>query len=236
MRRLKPIPERVKFEENGTATTTRPESRRAAPPRERSSNGETDILAAVNALTDVVSRQGGGTPAPSAAAGALRLGIFVDTANVSDRAHKNPTVLDYTKLRAHIVGDRRVVHSRAYCAVYDNYGLPIEKQKTVEPLWERGFDIVTKPVKVFADGSRKADLDLTLTVDIVRRIETMDVLVLVSGDGDYVPLVDYVREKGVRVEVYSFVESLAKELRLAADQWYDLHSLKSVHVSSGSKS
>jgi uncharacterized LabA/DUF88 family protein len=61
----------------------------------------------------------------------------------------------------------------------------------------------------------------------------MDVLVLVSGDGDYVPLVDYVREKGVRVEVYSFVESLAKELRIAADQWYDLHSLKSVHASGG---
>ena len=229
MRRLKPIPERVTFQENGAApTTTAP--RRAVPSLGRSANGETDVLSAVNTLTDIVSRQTGG---PAAGAGALRLGIFVDTANVSDRAHKNPTVLDYTKLKQHIVGDRRLVHARAYCAVYDNYGLPIENQKTVEPIWDRGFDIVTKPVKVFADGSRKADLDLTLTVDIVRRIDNMDVLVLVSGDGDYVPLVDYVREQGVRVEVYSFVESLAKELRIAADQWYDLHSLKSVHASGG---
>ena len=227
MKRLKPIPERVKFEENGATTLTptpTPTPTRPAP--KRSANGETDVLSAVSALTDVVSRQ-------RAAAGALRLGIFVDTANVSDRAHKNPTVLDYTRLKEHIIGDRRLVHARAYCAVYDNYGLPIEKQKTVEPVWDRGFDIVTKPVKVFADGSRKADLDLTLTIDIVRRLDSMDVLVLVSGDGDYVPLVDYVRERGVRVEVYSFVESLAKELRIAADQWYDLHSLKSVHASTG---
>ena len=70
----------------------------------------------------------------------------------------------------------------------------------------------------------------------MRRIETIDVLVLVSGDGDYVPLVDYVREKGVRVEVYSFVESLAKELRIAADQWYDIHTLKEVHALSNSTS
>ena len=230
MRRLKPIPERVKFEENGASPTSPSPRPRAVPSRDRSPNGEADVLSAVSALTEVVRRQTGGG---STSAGALRLGIFIDTANVSDRAHKNPTVLDYTKLRAHIVGDRRVVHARAYCAVYDNYGLPIEKQKTVEPVWDRGFDIVTKPVKVFADGSRKADLDLTLTIDIVRRIDTMDVLVLVSGDGDYVPLVEYVREKGVRVEVYSFVESLAKELRIAADQWYDLHSLKSVHASTG---
>jgi uncharacterized LabA/DUF88 family protein len=221
LRRLKPIPERIKFEENGTTNK---------PPADgelggNAEGGGLDGLVSINTLVDRLSGQINDTRE-----GALRLGIFVDTANVSDRAHKNPTVIDYSKLREHIVGDRRLVHARAYCAVYDNYDLRIEKQKTVEPLWERGFDIVTKPVKVFADGSRKADLDLTLTIDIVRRIETIDVLVLVSGDGDYVPLVDYVREKGVRVEVYSFVESLAKELRIAADQWYDLHTLKEVHA------
>lgn len=221
MRRLKPIPERITFEDNGT--TNKPLA--DAGLRGNAEDGSVNGLVSINTLVDRLSGQINDT-----SVGALRLGIFVDTANVSDRAHKNPTVIDYSKLREHIVGDRRLVHARAYCAVYDNYDLPIEKQKTVEPLWERGFDIVTKPVKVFADGSRKADLDLTLTIDIVRRIETIDVLVLVSGDGDYVPLVDYVREKGVRVEVYSFVESLAKELRIAADQWYDLHALKEVHA------
>ena len=232
MRRLKPIPERIKFEENGTTNKplTANDSMHAGQGR-NVEGGSSNGLVSINTLVDRLSGQINDTRV-----GALRLGIFIDTANVSDRAHKNPTVIDYSKLREHIVGDRRLVHARAYCAVYDNYGLPIEKQKTVEPLWERGFDIVTKPVKVFADGSRKADLDLTLTIDIVRRIETIDVLVLVSGDGDYVPLVDYVREKGVRVEVYSFVESLAKELRIAADQWYDLHALKAVHVLSNSKS
>jgi len=183
--------------------------------------GYTELRHIVNDLTGkLVSNQ------------ALRLGIFVDSANISDRANKNPTIIDYGALRETIVGDRRLVHARAYCAIYDDYGVPIEKQRTVEPVWGKGFDIVTKPVKVFADGSRKADLDLTLTVDVIRRMESMDVLALVSGDGDFVPLVDYVREKGIRVEVYSFIESMAMELQRAADVDHDLHKMTKVHSKS----
>ncbi len=228
MRRLKPIPENVQLDDSGPAPRARSRTRRASSSTGQAANGAAKAAGAVSNRSEVANGQAGGPTADS-----LRLGIFIDTANVSDRSHKNPTVLDYTKLKAHILGNRRLVHARAYCAVYDNYGLPIEKQKTVEPIWDRGFDIVTKPVKVFADGSRKADLDLTLTIDIVRRMGSMDVLTLVSGDGDYVPLVDYVRENGIRVEVYSFVESLAKELRIAADEWHDLHSLKAVHATTG---
>ena len=228
MRRLKPIPENVRLDDSGPAPRARSRTRRASSSTGQAANGAAAAAGAVGSRSELVNGQAGGPTADS-----LRLGIFIDTANVSDRSHKNPTVLDYTKLKAHILGNRRLVHARAYCAVYDNYGLPVEKQKTVEPIWDRGFDIVTKPVKVFADGSRKADLDLTLTIDIVRRMGSMDVLTLVSGDGDYVPLVDYVRENGVRVEVYSFVESLAKELRIAAAEWHDLHSLKAVHATTG---
>lgn len=228
MRRLKPIPENVRLDDAGATTKSRGRTRRSSSGAGQAANGAAAAASAVGSRPELVNGPSGGPTADS-----LRLGIFVDTANVSDRSHKNPTVLDYTKLKAHILGNRRLVHARAYCAVYDNYGLPIEKQKTVEPIWDRGFDIVTKPVKVFADGSRKADLDLTLTIDIVRRMGSMDVLTLVSGDGDYVPLVDYVRENGIRVEVYSFVESLAKELRIAADEWHDLHSLKTVHATTG---
>jgi len=228
LRRLKPIPENVQLDDSGPAPRARSRTRRASSSTGQAANGAAKAAGAVSNRSEVANGQAGGPTADS-----LRLGIFIDTANVSDRSHKNPTVLDYTKLKAHILGNRRLVHARAYCAVYDNYGLPIEKQKTVEPIWDRGFDIVTKPVKVFADGSRKADLDLTLTIDIVRRMGSMDVLTLVSGDGDYVPLVDYVRENGIRVEVYSFVESLAKELRIAADEWHDLHSLKAVHATTG---
>jgi uncharacterized LabA/DUF88 family protein len=228
LRRLKPIPENVRLDDSGPAPRARSRTRRAPSGTGQAANGAPDAASAASNRSELVNGQAGGPTADS-----LRLGIFIDTANVSDRSHKNPTVLDYTKLKAHILGNRRLVHARAYCAVYDNYGLPIEKQKTVEPIWDRGFDIVTKPVKVFADGSRKADLDLTLTIDIVRRMGNIDVLTLVSGDGDYVPLVDYVRENGIRVEVYSFVESLAKELRIAADEWHDLHSLKAVHATTG---
>ena len=58
----------------------------------------------------------------------------------------------------------------------------------------------------------------------------MEVVALMSGDGDYVPMVEYLREHGVRVEVYSFADAIAEELRLAANAWHDISALKSVHV------
>lgn len=236
MKRLKPIPEGFESgrptanDGQGTDLASLVQELKQVLQQPRST--ERELLKAISGLRDILgSRPNGANARGGSASGPpLRLGVFADTANLTDRVSKDPTVLDYQKLLRQTIGDRRLVHARAYCPIYSDYGGRLEEQRSVAPVWGTGFDIVTKPVKVFADGTRKADLDLVLAMDVIRRLDTMDVMALMSGDGDFVPLVELVREKGVRVELYCFVESLAQELRLAANAFFDLHELKEVHA------
>ncbi len=243
MRRLRPVPERYDVEKSD-----KPDGDDSAPltrlvedlktALQRPKKTDDDLLLALERLNQSLERSANGEMSGNGidAGQQLRVGVFADTANLTDRVNENPTVIDYEKLLKRAVGGRRIVHARAYCPIYTEYGGRLEEQRSVGPVWRKGFDIVTKPVKLFADGTRKADLDLVLAVDVIRRIESMDVMVLMSGDGDFVPVVDLVREKGVRVEVYAFVESLAEELRLATDAFYDIHAMTEVHASTSSGS
>ena len=63
-------------------------------------------------------------------------------------------------------------------------------------------------------------------MDVIRRVPTMDVVALVSGDGDYVPMVDFLREHGLRVETYSFADGISEELRVSANDWIDQLGIK----------
>jgi uncharacterized LabA/DUF88 family protein len=159
----------------------------------------------------------------------VRVGLFVDVANLALRSDDAPQ-LDYARLRNHVARNRRLVHARAYCPVHSEYTGRLQYQRAVAPVWGRGYKIITKPVKVFPDGSRKADLDMDLALDVVRRLHTMDVLALASGDGDFVPLVEYVQEQGVRVECYCYGEALSEDLRLAVDTFWDLHDYPDLHL------
>jgi uncharacterized LabA/DUF88 family protein len=84
---------------------------------------------------------------------------------------------------------------------------------------------VTKPWKRFADGGMKANFDIELAVDILTMSDRLDVVVLLSGDGDFRRVVELVESKGVRVEVVSFAASTAMELRSVADAYIDLGSI-----------
>ena len=242
MKRLRPIPERYELEKSGhpdaayASLERLGEDLRAALERPKRANDE--LLTALRKLNETLdpSSNGSVSVAENNRGAHLRLGVFADTANITDRINENPTVIDYERLLHHVAGQRRIVHARAYCPIYTDYGGRLEEQRTVSPVWQKGYDIVTKPVKLFADGTRKADLDVVLAVDVIRRSNSMDVMALLSGDGDFVPVVDLVREKGVRVEVYAFAESLAEELRLATDAFYDLHEMTQVHASPPSRS
>ena len=243
MRRLRPIPENYDSGEMNGRDGADPASLGQIIDElkgefQRTRKSDRELIAALQGISEsLAQRSNGASPAGGTAGGPpLRLGVFADTANLTDRVNENPTVFDYKKLLEWVVGNRRVVHARAYCPVYTEYAGRLEEQRTVAPVWGKGYDIVTKPVKMFADGTRKADLDLVLAVDVIKRIDTMDVLALMSGDGDFVPVVEMVREKGVRVELYCFVESLAEELRLAADAFYDIHQMAEVHVKSSKRS
>ena len=101
----------------------------------------------------------------------------------------------------------------------------IETQRFAEPFLGKGYKVVTKPLKRFADGTIKANVDIELALDIMEMLDRLDVVCLVSGDGDFQRLVEVVQGKGVRVEVVAVGSSTAANLRNAADHYIDLQSV-----------
>jgi uncharacterized LabA/DUF88 family protein len=162
-----------------------------------------------------------GAQAPARVA---RVGVFVDTANVELATDRLRVRFDWTKVLRLLLKDRQLVRAVAYSPIHDDPAVSIETQRFVEPFLDRGFKIVTKPFRRFQDGSIKANLDIELALDVVAMLDRLDVLVLVSGDGDFQRLVELAQSRGVRVEVAAVGASTASNLRHAADEFIDLGS------------
>jgi uncharacterized LabA/DUF88 family protein len=151
-----------------------------------------------------------------------RLGIFVDVPNVVYAAERLRVRLDFGKVLAFIVRGRELVRASAYAPISDDPQANLETQRFVQPFVGLGYRIVTKPLKRYADGSMKANFDVELAIDVLTMSDRIDIVTLVSGDGDFRRLVDLVASKGVRVEVVAFGQSTAAELRAIADEYTDL--------------
>jgi uncharacterized LabA/DUF88 family protein len=93
----------------------------------------------------------------------------------------------------------------------------------IEAIHESGFEIKTKPIQTFVDGSKKADWDVGIAMDAIRLGSKVDSIVLVSGDGDFSPVVNYLQQsQGCLVEVLGFGRTTNKELRELADEFIDI--------------
>jgi uncharacterized LabA/DUF88 family protein len=153
-----------------------------------------------------------------------RAGVFVDVPNVIYAAERLGCVIDFTKLLGFLVHDRgrELVRASAYAPVSDDPSARLELQKFVQPFVNRGYRIVTKPLKRFADGTMKGNFDVELAMDVLTMADRLDVVCLVSGDGDFRRLVEMVASKGVRVEAIAFSQSTSSELKAACDEYIDL--------------
>lgn len=96
-------------------------------------------------------------------------------------------------------------------------------------LADAGIELRLKDLQIFADGSKKADWDVGMAVDAIRTAPGLDVIILVTGDGDFVPLVDYLRwGMGKYVEVAAFRPSTSGKMQTIADRFIDLTSAPGV--------
>lgn len=179
-------------------------------------------LDAIIRLQSEALRNGGS--ASAAAAPPLRVGVFVDAANIELACDRLRARLDWKKVLALLTRDRQLVRAISYSPVHDDPDVSIETQRFVEPFLDSGFKVVTKPLRRFQDGSIKANVDIELALDVVTMIDRLDVVCLVSGDGDFQRLVELVQSKGVRVEVVGVGSSMATNLKYAADAFIDLGS------------
>jgi len=143
-----------------------------------------------------------------------RVGLFVDVQNMYYAARQLNARLDFGALMTAATRDRRLI--RAYAYVVQNRD--IDQSSFLAMLQQRNYEVRRKDLKIRHDGSSKGDWDMEMALDMLRLAPNLDVVVLVSGDGDFVSLVAQIKTLGPRVEVYSFTGSTAKELIEAADR------------------
>jgi uncharacterized protein (TIGR00288 family) len=98
-----------------------------------------------------------------------------------------------------------------------------EEKLFFEALSKIGIELKIKDLQIFAGGIKKGDWDVGLTIDAVRFSEmAIDVIILITGDGDFIPLVEYLKGKGRQVEVAAFSKSASAKLKEAVDDFIDL--------------
>lgn len=147
------------------------------------------------------------------------LGIYVDVQNLYYAARDLGGKVDYKKLKEWIVGSRKLEKANAYIIL--NLSIP-DQRKFLHALENYGFNIRAKSIKTFDNGHQKGNWDLGMAMDMIEDSEHLDIVALVSGDGDFAPVVRMLRKNGVKVEVYAFLHSLSYELREAADSFFPL--------------
>jgi uncharacterized LabA/DUF88 family protein len=148
-----------------------------------------------------------------------RVAVFIDGNNLFHAARFHNIDIDYNKLLRVLLGDGRLLRAFFYTGV----DAGAERQQGFL-LWMRrnGFRVVQKELKTFYDGTRKANLDVEIAVDMLSLAEKYDTAVLVSGDEDFVYAVNAVAYKGCRVEVAGFRSNTAPRLIDVADFFIDL--------------
>lgn len=150
-----------------------------------------------------------------------RVGVLVDVQNMyySARALYNSYV-NFGQLLREATADRQLIRAFAYVVRAD-----IPKQKEFfAALESSGYELRVKDLQEFPGGLKKGNWDVGMAVDAIGMSEKLDVLVLVTGDGDFADLIDYLQNRGVLVEVMGFGRSTAGKLKETADTFIDLDS------------
>lgn len=148
-----------------------------------------------------------------------RVGVFIDVQNMYYSA-KNlfGAKVNFGNIVKEAIAGRKLIRAIAYVVSTESK----EEQPFFDALYNLGIETKDKPLQIFLGGEKKADWDVGLAVDAIRFSPSLDAVVLVSGDGDYVPLVDYLRGQGKQVEVAAFGETTSSKLLEEADDFIDL--------------
>lgn len=150
-----------------------------------------------------------------------RVGVFIDTQNLYHSA-KNlyKRKVNFGSILKDAVAGRKLVRAVAYVISTENQ----DEKAFFGALSKLGIETKTKDLQIFAGGAKKADWDVGLAVDAIMMSPKLDVVIIVSGDGDFIPLVTYLQNNGVQVEVTTFGRSASAKLKEVTDDFLDLDS------------
>lgn len=148
-----------------------------------------------------------------------RVAILIDTQNLYHSA-KNlyRAKVNFGAVVKTALGERKLIRALSY-VVNTESG---EEGAFFEALEKLGIEIKTKDLQIFYGGAKKADWDVGLAIDAIKLAHKVDAIVIASGDGDFVPLVEYIKSQGCQVEIISFGRSSSQRLRESVDDFIDM--------------
>jgi uncharacterized LabA/DUF88 family protein len=149
-----------------------------------------------------------------------RVAVLIDVSNLYHSA-KNlyKARVNFKEVVRKAVGPRKLIRAIAYVVRTETK----EEKLFFDALSKSGLELKMKDLQIFPGGMKKGDWDVGISVDAIKFSNLVDAIVLVTGDGDYVPLVEYLRlNKGIQTEVIAFGKSASAKLIEAADDFVDL--------------
>jgi uncharacterized LabA/DUF88 family protein len=153
-----------------------------------------------------------------------RVGVLVDVSNMYHSAKNlyNKKV-NFKEILKDAVAGRKLIRAIAYSIKTESE----EETPFFEALSQQGFEVKMKDLQIFSSGAKKADWDVGITVDAIKLANSLDVIILVTGDGDYLPLVGYLQNtKGCLVELMAFHQTASNKLIEESDDFIDLSNNK----------
>ena len=148
-----------------------------------------------------------------------RVAVFIDTQNLYHSARNlYGAKVNFGAVLKEAVAGRHLVRAVAYVITTETQ----EEKSFFEALNSLGIETKTKDLQIFLGGAKKADWDVGIAVDAIRFAPKVDAVVISSGDGDFIPLVEYLKFMGTQVEVITFGRSASGRLREAADDFIDM--------------
>jgi len=149
-----------------------------------------------------------------------RIGVFVDVGNMYHSA-KNlyNAKLNFGKILESIKDGRQLIRAIAYVVETETN----EEKGFFEALEKQGYEINSKDLQIFPGGAKKGDWDVGISIDAITIANHIDVVILVTGDGDFIPLVHFLKNnKGCKVEVVAFKQSASAKLIEVADEFLNI--------------
>ena len=148
-----------------------------------------------------------------------RLEVLIDVQNLYHSARNlHQAKVNFQEVLKSAIAGRKFIRAFAY-VVKTKTG---EEKPFFDALSNFGIEMRVKDLQEFYDGQKKADWDVGIVVDAIRTAPGVDVVVLCSGDGDFIPLVEYLKNQGKRVEVVAFGKTTSSGLKEVADEFTDI--------------
>ncbi len=159
-----------------------------------------------------------------------RVALFVDVQNMYYSAKQlYKSKVDFGKILKDGIAGRELIRAFAY-AISADVG---KEEDFFNALSRIGYEVKLKDLQIFYGGAKKGDWDVGIAMDVLRMSEKVDTIVLVSGDGDFKELLEYVKARGCRAEVMAFSKTASSKIKNEADMFTDLGETKKYLIKDG---